>query len=54
MRMTSSYIEAPQNGVSFQLTLCEIIQLRDFLEGTSFALKLNSLLHEALGDVSLV
>lgn len=47
-------IEAPQHGVSLQLGLCELIQLRDLLDGTRFALKLNTLLHEALGEVSLV
>ena len=47
-------IEAPQQGVTLQLGLCELIQLRDLLDGTRFALKLNSLLHEALGEVSRV
>ncbi|TDB62367.1 hypothetical protein [Arundinibacter roseus] len=46
-------IEAPQNGVSLKLTLCEILQLRDLLDGTKFALKLNSLLHEVFGEVSM-
>ena len=45
-------IEAPQHGLSLQLTLCELIQLRELLDGTKFALKLNSLLHETLGEVS--
>ena len=47
-------IETPQHGLSLQLTLCELIQLRELLNGTRFALKLNSLLHEALGEVSLL
>lgn len=47
-------IEAPQHGVFMQLGLCDLIQLRDLLDGTKFSLKLNSLLHEALGEVSLV
>lgn len=47
-------IEAPQHGLSLQLTLCDLIQLRELLDGTKFALKLNSMLHEALGEVSLV
>lgn len=46
-------IESPQNGVSLELTLCEIIQLRDLLEGTHFALTLNSMLHEILGECTL-
>lgn len=47
-------IEAPQQGLSLQLTLCDLIQLRELLNGTKFALKLNTLLHEALGEVALV
>jgi hypothetical protein len=31
-----------------RLTLCEIIQLRELLNGTYFALELNSVLHELL------
>jgi hypothetical protein len=31
------------------LTLCEIIQLRDLLDGTKFSLDLNSMLYEVLG-----
>ena len=47
-------IEAPQQGVFMQLNLCDLIQLRELLDGTKFALKLNSMLHEALGEVALV
>ena len=47
-------IEAPQHGLSLQVTLCDLIQLRELLDGTKFALKLNSLLHEVLGEVSLI
>ena len=43
------WIESPKNGISQKLTLCEIIQLRELLDGTKFALELNSVLHEALG-----
>ena len=46
-------IEAPQNGVSMELTLCQIIQLRELLEGTRFVLSLNSMLHEVLGECVL-
>jgi hypothetical protein len=42
-------IEAPRNNFSSQLTLCEIIQLRDLLDGTKFSLDLNSMLYEVLG-----
>ncbi|ABG58085.1 hypothetical protein CHU_0798 [Cytophaga hutchinsonii ATCC 33406] len=44
------WIESPKNGISKQFTLCEIIQLRELLDGTKFALELNSVLHETLGD----
>jgi hypothetical protein len=42
-------IESPKNGFSHNLTLCEIIQLRDLLDGTKFSLDLNSILCEVLG-----
>lgn len=47
-------IEAPKNGVSYRLTLCELIQLRDLLNGAKFALDLGSLLHETLGEVQVM
>jgi hypothetical protein len=43
------WIESPKSGIAQKLTLCEIIQLRDLLDGTKFSLELNSLLHETLG-----
>jgi len=46
------WIESPKGGISQQLTLCEIIQLRELLDGTKFALDLNSVLHETLGEVT--
>ncbi|MFA7473796.1 MAG: hypothetical protein WCY86_12890 [Spirosomataceae bacterium] len=39
-------VEAPLR--SFQLTLCETIQLRELVNGTYFALQLNSMLHQLL------
>lgn len=39
-------VEAPSR--SFQLTLCETIQLRELVNGTYFALQLNSMLHQLL------
>jgi len=39
-------VEAPTN--CFQLTLCETIQLRELVNGTYFALQLNSMLHQIL------
>jgi hypothetical protein len=47
-------IEAPKNQLSHRLTLCELIQLRDLLNGAKFALDLGSMLHEALGDVQVI
>ncbi len=47
-------IQSPKNNFSSQLTLCEIIQLRDLLDGTKFSLDLNSMLYEVLGTVELV
>lgn len=47
------WIKSPTNGIAQQLTLCEIIQLRDLLDGTTFALELNSLLHETLGALEI-
>ncbi|MCU0468034.1 MAG: hypothetical protein MUF58_05485 [Arcicella sp.] len=43
-------IEAPQNGFSSHLTLCEVIQLRDLLDGTKFSLDVTSMLYEVLGE----
>lgn len=42
------YIETPQYNISERLTLCELIQLRDLVNGAQFALDLNSLLHQLL------
>jgi hypothetical protein len=42
-------VEAPKNALSHRLTLCELIQLRDLVNGTKFALELESMLHEVLG-----
>lgn len=47
-------IESPKNGFSYQLTLCELIQLRDLLNGAKFALDLASMLHETLGGVEIM
>jgi hypothetical protein len=42
-------VEAPKNALSHRLTLCELIQLRELLNGTKFSLELGSMLHEVLG-----
>lgn len=41
-------ISTPQYNISEKLTLCELIQLRDLVNGAQFALDLNSLLHQIL------
>lgn len=41
-------IQTPQYNISEKLTLCELIQLRDLVNGAQFALDLNSLLHQIL------
>lgn len=43
-------LESPTNQLSHRFTLCEVIQLRDLLNGTKFALDLRSLLNATLGD----
>lgn len=47
-------LESPANQLSHRLTLCELIQLRDLLNGTRFALELQSMLQITLGDLGLV
>ncbi len=41
-------VEAPMVNFQHRLTLCEIIQLRELVNGTYFALELHSMLHEIL------
>ncbi len=41
-------IEAPQANLSLKLTLCDLVHLRELLEGTKFMLELNSLLYERI------
>ncbi len=41
-------IQTPQYNISERLTLCDLIQLRDLVNGAQFALDLNSLLHQIL------
>lgn len=41
-------VEAPMVNFQKRLTLCDIIQLRELVNGTYFALELNSILHELL------
>ena len=46
-------IEATKRNFSKNLTICEIVQLRELLNGTKFALVLNSMLHEVLNDIAV-
>ncbi|MEZ7516605.1 hypothetical protein [Flavobacterium frigidarium] len=43
-------IEATKRNFSKELTICEIVQLRDLLNGTKFILVLNSMVLEVLSD----
>ncbi|UOX34459.1 hypothetical protein LXD69_02865 [Flavobacterium sediminilitoris] len=47
-------IEATQKKFSRNLTICEIVQLRELLNGTKFTLVLNSMLNEVLSDVTIL
>lgn len=42
------YIQTPQYNISERLPLCDLIQLRDLVNGAQFSLDLNSLLHQLL------
>ncbi|MFS0491753.1 hypothetical protein [Leadbetterella byssophila] len=39
---------------SVTLTLCDLIQLRELVDGTKFSLELVSMIHEVLGDYEVV
>ncbi len=47
----SQLIETTKRNFSRNLTICEIIQLRELLNGTKFTLVLNSMLNEILNEV---
>lgn len=47
----SKLIENTKNNFSRNLTICEIIQLRELLNGTKFTLVLHSMLNQVLSDV---
>lgn len=42
------YIEGPRKSFNKQFTLCEVIQLRELINGAHFTIELNSMLHDAL------
>lgn len=42
------FVEVPRLNVGHKMTLCEVIQLRELVNGTHFAIELNSMLHQVL------
>lgn len=42
------FVEVPRLNMGHKMTLCEVIQLRELVNGTHFAIELNSMLHEVL------
>lgn len=42
------FVEVPRLNTGHKMTLCEVIQLRELVNGTHFAIELNSMLHEVL------
>ena len=47
----ATLVEATKRNFSKNMTICEIVQLRELLNGTKFTLVLNSMLNEILNDV---
>lgn len=47
-------IDFPQNQLSLKLTLCDIIQIRELLDGARFAIEMYSMLHEVLGAFEII
>jgi hypothetical protein len=41
-------------ATTYTLTLCDLIQLRELVDGTKFSLELVSMIHEVLGDYAVV
>ncbi|WP_353718145.1 hypothetical protein [Dyadobacter sp. 676] len=42
------FVEVPRLNMEHKMTLCEVIQLRELVNGTHFAIELNSMLHQVL------
>lgn len=42
------FVEVPRLDMGHKMTLCEVIQLRELVNGTHFAIELNSMLHQVL------
>ncbi|GAB2640782.1 hypothetical protein GCM10027035_38300 [Emticicia sediminis] len=47
-------IDFPQNQLSLKLALCDIVQLRELLDGARFAIEVYSMLHEVLGEFEII
>ena len=47
----SKLIETTKRNFSSNLNICEIVQLRELLNGTKFTIALNSMLNEVLNNV---
>ncbi|MDZ7936493.1 MAG: hypothetical protein U5M51_16340 [Emticicia sp.] len=47
-------IDFPQNQFSFRLTLCELIQLRELLDGARYTIELYAMLHEVMGEFEII
>ncbi len=47
-------IKAPNSNQTFTLHLCDLIHLRELLSGARFALYVNSVLNEVLGEYELI
>jgi hypothetical protein len=47
-------LEHIKSQLILKLTLCDLIQLRDLLDGAKFSLELISTIHEILGNYSVI
>lgn len=48
------YVHHAKLSSGVTLTLCDLIQLRDLVDGTKFSLEMIAMVHEVLGDYSVV
>ena len=47
-------LHASKHSTIVTLTLCDLIKLRELLDGTKFSLEVISMVHEVLGDYTVV
>lgn len=47
-------IQAPNSNQTFTLHLCDLLHLRELLSGAKFALYVNSVLNEVLGEYEVI